>query len=122
MGAFEEELAVLMRAAVAGDEAAYGTFLMAVTSSIRAAARRNLARFGLGPTEAEDVVQDTLLTIHLKRQTWDGDRPISPWISAIVRNKFIDLMRRRGHRLQVLIEGCGRKSRRRRHDGDTRWL
>jgi RNA polymerase sigma factor (sigma-70 family) len=104
MGADEEEWAVLMRAAMAGDEAAYRAFLTAVTPSIRAAARRNLARFSLGASEAEDVVQDTLLAIHLKRQTWDQDRPIGPWISAIARNKFIDLMRRRGRSAQVPIE------------------
>jgi RNA polymerase sigma factor (sigma-70 family) len=104
MGAEEEEWAVLMRAAMAGDETAYRTFLQAVTPSIRAAARRNLARFSLGASEAEDVVQDTLLAIHLKRQTWDHDRPIGPWITAIARNKFIDLMRRRGRNTQVPID------------------
>ncbi len=104
MGANEEEWAVLMRAAMAGDEAAYRTFLTAVTPFIRAAARRNLSRFGLGASEAEDVVQDTLLAIHLKRQTWDQGRPIGPWIAAIARNKFIDLMRRRGRDAQVPIE------------------
>lgn len=104
MGADEEEWAVLMRAAMAGDEAAYRAFLKAITPSVRAVARRNLARFGLGAAEAEDVVQDTLLAIHLKRQTWDQDRPIGPWISAIARNKFIDLMRRRGRNAQVPIE------------------
>lgn len=104
MGAVEEEWAVLMRAAMAGDEAAYRMFLEAVTPSIRATARRNLSRFGQGASEAEDVVQDTLLAIHLKRQTWDQDRPIGPWISAIARNKFIDLMRRRGRAAQVPIE------------------
>jgi len=49
-------------------------------------------------------VQDTLLAVHLKRQTWDQGRPIGPWISAIARNKFIDLMRRRGRNAQVPIE------------------
>lgn len=104
MGIVEEEWAVLMRAAMAGDEVAYRSFLKAVAPSLRAAARRNLARFGLDAAEAEDVVQDALLAIHLKRQTWDQDRPIGPWISAIVRNKFIDLMRRRGRAVQVPIE------------------
>jgi RNA polymerase sigma-70 factor (ECF subfamily) len=104
MGAEEEEWAVLMRAAMAGDEAAYRTFLKAITPSIRATARRNLARFGLANADGEDVVQDTLLAIHLKRQTWDQGRPIGPWISAIARNKFIDLMRRRGRAVQVPIE------------------
>jgi RNA polymerase sigma factor (sigma-70 family) len=104
MSADEEQWAVLMRAATAGDEAAYRTFLKAVTPAIRAAASRNLARYGLAAGDAEDVVQDTLLAIHLKRQTWDSGRPIGPWIAAIARNKFIDQMRRRGHRIQVPIE------------------
>ena len=104
MGADEEEWAVLMRAAMAGDEAAYRAFLKAITPAIRATARRNLARFGLSAADGEDVVQDTLLAVHLKRQTWDQDRPIGPWISAIARNKFIDLMRRRGRAIQVPIE------------------
>lgn len=104
MDANEEEWAVLMRAAMAGDEAAYRTFLKAITPSVRATARRNLARFGLGAADAEDVVQDTLLAIHLKRQTWDQDRAIGPWIGAIARNKFIDLMRRRGRNAGVPLE------------------
>ncbi|MGE0005607.1 MAG: sigma-70 family RNA polymerase sigma factor [Parvibaculaceae bacterium] len=104
MAADEEEWTVLMRAAMAGDEAAYRAFLKAITPFIRAAARRNLARYGLGAADGEDVVQDTLLAIHLKRQTWDRDRPIGPWIAAIARNKFIDLMRRRGRAVHVPIE------------------
>jgi RNA polymerase sigma factor (sigma-70 family) len=104
MGTDEEEWAVLMRSAMMGDEAAYRAFLKAVTPAIRAAARRNLARYSLAAADAEDVVQDTLLAIHIKRQTWDQDRPIGPWIAAIARNKFIDLMRRRGRAVQVPIE------------------
>jgi RNA polymerase sigma-70 factor (ECF subfamily) len=104
MGADEEEWAVLMRNAMMGDEAAYRAFLKAITPSIRTAARRNLTRYNLATADAEDVVQDTLLAIHLKRQTWDQDRPIAPWIAAIARNKFIDLMRRRGRAVQVPIE------------------
>jgi RNA polymerase sigma-70 factor (ECF subfamily) len=104
MGAKEEEWAVLMRAAMAGDQAAYRTFLKAITPAVRAAARRNMVRYGLAHADGEDVVQDTLLAIHLKRQTWDQDRPIGPWIAAIARNKFIDLMRRRGRAVQVPIE------------------
>lgn len=104
MGADEEEWAVLMRAAMAGDEVAYRRFLKVITPSVRAAARRNLARYGLDVADGEDVVQDTLLAIHLKRQTWDQGRPIGPWISAIARNKLIDLMRRRGRAIKVPIE------------------
>ncbi len=52
----------------------------------------------------EDVVQETLLAIHLKRQTWDADQPVTPWVRAIARNKLIDNLRRRGNRTELPIE------------------
>lgn len=59
---------------------------------------------GAPPGDAEDLVQDVLLAIHLKRGTWDPDRPLGPWLSAIVRNKLIDSLRRKGRRVTVTIE------------------
>jgi RNA polymerase sigma-70 factor (ECF subfamily) len=59
---------------------------------------------GASESEAEDVVQEVLLTIHLKRGTWDQSRPIGPWVGAIIRNKLIDVLRRRGRRVSVPIE------------------
>lgn len=90
----EAELAPLFRSALDGDEAAYGAFLRAVAPRIRCLARRRLAP-GTG-IDPEDVVQETLLAIHLKRHTWRRDEPVGPWISAITRYKAIDAMRRRG--------------------------
>ena len=55
-------------------------------------------------SDAEDVVQETLLAIHLKRGTWDVARPIAPWIATIARNKLIDALRRNGHRTSVSID------------------
>jgi RNA polymerase sigma-70 factor (ECF subfamily) len=55
-------------------------------------------------SEAEDIVQEVLLTIHLKQGTWDPSREIGPWLTAITRNKIIDAFRRRGRRIDVPIE------------------
>jgi RNA polymerase sigma-70 factor (ECF subfamily) len=84
----------LMRAANGGDTAAYNRLLTRLAPAVRAVARRGLGRAGLGPEEAEDVVQETLLAIHLKRHTWDPSLPLGPWVRAIARNKLIDSMRR----------------------------
>jgi RNA polymerase sigma factor (sigma-70 family) len=100
----EEEWAVLMRAALDGDAEAYRRFFTLVTPFLRAATRRNGARVGVGPDEVEDVVQETLLALHLKRATWDTDRPIGPWITTIARNKLIDARRRRGARIYLSID------------------
>jgi RNA polymerase sigma-70 factor (ECF subfamily) len=101
----EAEWAGLMRAALAGEQVAYQRLLSALAPLLRALARRGLARSGAGEADAEDVVQETLLAIHLKRHTWDPARPLGPWIRAIARNKLIDHLRRRGGRIDVPIEG-----------------
>jgi RNA polymerase sigma factor (sigma-70 family) len=93
-----------MRAAIVGDAAAYRRFLGSVTPFLRALVRRHVSRAGLTIGDAEDVVQEVLLAIHLKRHTWDQSRPISPWISVISRNKFVDALRRRGYRTNIPIE------------------
>lgn len=100
----ETEWAGLMRAAIAGDAAAYERLLRALTPALRAAARRGLLRSGRGDADAEDVVQETLLAIHLKRHTWDPDKMLGPWVMAIARNKLIDALRRRGRHVSVAID------------------
>jgi RNA polymerase sigma-70 factor (ECF subfamily) len=93
-----------MRAAISGDAGAYRRFLVSVTPHLRAMARRRCHVAGASEGDAEDIVQEVLLAIHLKRGTWDQSRPIGPWIAAIVRNKLIDALRRRGRHVVVPIE------------------
>ena len=100
----EEELASLMRAAKTGDAAAYRRLLSALADMLRRWVRRELARQGYETAEAEDIVQETLLAIHLKRASWDSDRPILPWLRAVTRHKLIDNLRRRGRRIMVPVE------------------
>ena len=78
----EDEWTDLMRSAISGDDAAYHRLLKAITPVLRAATRRGLARAGQPVDQSEDIVQDILLAVHLKRQTWDANAP-----SAEVRPK-----------------------------------
>ena len=41
------------------------------------------------------MVQDTLLTLHRVRQTYDPQRPFSPWLASIAARRGIDGLRRR---------------------------
>jgi RNA polymerase sigma-70 factor, ECF subfamily len=100
----EDEWTGLMRAAISGDGAAYHRLLKAITPVLRAAARRGLARAGQGVDQSEDIVQEILLAVHLKRHTWDVNAPFAPWLFAIARNKLIDALRRRGRRVFVNID------------------
>jgi RNA polymerase sigma factor (sigma-70 family) len=100
----ENDWAVWMRAAMTGDPGAYRQFLVSVAPHVRAVARSRCRMLGAPESEAEDVVQEVLLTIHLKRGTWDQSRQIGPWVAAITRNKLIDVLRRRGRHVSVPIE------------------
>jgi RNA polymerase sigma factor (sigma-70 family) len=93
-----------LRAANSGDATAYRRFLVAVTPHLRAMARHRCRRAGVSDGDAEDIMQEVLLAIHLKRGTWDQSRPIGPWIAAIVRNKLVDTLRRRGRHVTVPID------------------
>ena len=72
----EVEWTDLMRSAIAGDGAAYHRLLKAITPVLRAAARRGLARAGQPVDQSEDIVQDVLLAVHLKRHTWNSAPPL----------------------------------------------
>jgi RNA polymerase sigma-70 factor (ECF subfamily) len=96
-----------MRAANRGDGEAYRRVLEGLTPVLRAWVRRGLAAYGSARDEVEDVVQETLLALHLKRHTWDDARPLLPWVRAIARNKLVDALRRSGRPLHVSIEDVG---------------
>lgn len=93
-----------MGRALDGDDVAYRRLLEALTPVLRAAAIRGFARAGLGTGDVEDVVQETLLAIHLKRHTWDRSQALMPWVVTIARNKLIDTLRRRGRRTELPVE------------------
>ena len=95
---------VLMRAAVSGDAKSYKTLLEVLPGVLRSVTRRGYARFGVEPNDVEDVVQEVLLAIHLKRHTWRVGAPVAPWVMAIARHKLIDALRRRGRQVHIPLE------------------
>lgn len=86
----ERQGAALMRMAQAGDQEAYTSLLLLLTSTTRKFAR---ARLGAVPW-IDDVVQETLLTVHRALQTYDPRRPFGPWFYAIASTRLIDAVRR----------------------------
>ena len=82
----------LMAAAQDGDARAYADLLGQVAPFIRALVRRRCR----DPELIEDVVQDTLLTVHRVRASYDPRRPFSAWLAAIAGRRAIDALRRRG--------------------------
>ncbi len=81
-----------MRASQAGDKRAYATLLRDCEPIIRRAARRA----GVVGDRIEDVVQDTLLTVHNARHTYDPSRSFAAWLSVISQRRAVDALRRTG--------------------------
>ncbi len=88
----DQQFALLMRAAQAGDREAYARLLQDLIPLVRRAVRRQRAL--LKPQDAEDLVQDILLSLHQVRRSYDPTRPFLPWLMAIVRNRVADGARR----------------------------
>lgn len=80
-----------MSAAQAGDGRCYEQLLREITPFVRALVRRHCSN----RHDIEEMVQDTLLTVHRVRQTYDPARPFSPWLAAIAARRSIDALRRR---------------------------
>ena len=93
--ASEDRLRDLLVRGLAGDASTYHAFLKELSAHLRAFFRRRLTRL---PNEVEDLVQETLLAVHNQRHTYDAGQPLTAWVHAIARYKFIDLLRRRAVR------------------------
>lgn len=79
-----------MTLAQQGDGTAYAELLTMLAATVRAYARR---RLGETPV-IDDVVQETLLSVHAARRSYDPRRPFAPWFYAILSNRLADARRR----------------------------
>jgi RNA polymerase sigma-70 factor (ECF subfamily) len=87
----EEKLRALMLASLSGENAAYHRLLQALAPILRGYFRRRLRD---AEEDVEDLVQETLISIHSRRETYDSARPFTVWAFAVARHKLIDLLRR----------------------------
>lgn len=88
--ALDRRWAQLMTAAQAGDRAAYDRLLRESAHFIQ----RVAARQGVPADRVDDVVQDTLTTLHRVRATYDPSRSFTAWLRAIAQRRSIDHLRR----------------------------
>jgi RNA polymerase sigma-70 factor (ECF subfamily) len=98
---YDLDWSIMMARAQSGDKDAYHRLLTAIVPYLRA---RALVRLG-SVQEAEECVQDTLLTIHEARQSYDPTRPFGPWLVAIADRRIADRLRhiRRRQRLNEAV-------------------
>jgi RNA polymerase sigma-70 factor, ECF subfamily len=101
----EPELRALMLAGLDGDEASHKMLLMKLSAYLRAYFKGQLMRIGRGPTDAEDLLQETLIALHTRRHTYDRSQLLTPWVYAIARYRLVDYLRRtKAASLDVQVE------------------
>lgn len=86
----EARAAAWMRRAQQGDQQAYADLLGLLTTATKRFVR---GRSGSVPW-VDDVVQETLLSVHRARHTWNPVRPFAPWFYAIASHRAVDVYRR----------------------------
>jgi RNA polymerase sigma-70 factor (ECF subfamily) len=83
------ELTRKLLAGLAGDRAAYADFLNQLSPILRRVIGRKIP---MG--DVEDVLQEVLISIHKARHTYDGERPLIPWVMAITSFRITDCLRK----------------------------
>lgn len=101
MDSVEVQLKILMLAGLAGDAEAHQRLLSAAAVRLRAYFGRRLGR---DAADVEDLVQETLIAIHQRRDSYNPALPFTAWLHAIARYKLIDHYRRSGIRTHVPLD------------------
>lgn len=97
----EAALHALMCRGLEGDAKAHAALLSAAADLLRKFFNR---RLGGAASHTEDLVQETLISIHTRRATWDRARPLLPWLYAVARYRLIDFFRAMNIRQTVPLD------------------
>jgi len=83
------ESTALFRSGLEGNREDYARFLTAITPLLKRVVGRRLAA-----CDVEDVTQEILISIHKARHTYDGLRPLMPWLTSIAKFRMSDHLRK----------------------------
>ncbi|MBU6235835.1 MAG: sigma-70 family RNA polymerase sigma factor [Alphaproteobacteria bacterium] len=88
-----------------GDGRAYAQLLRLAAQYIRNYV--GLRVTGKDRAAIEDIVQDTLLALHTRYQSYDPSMPFLPWLKTIAHHKLVDHWRRQNIAFLVSIDDTG---------------
>ncbi|MGB5076684.1 MAG: sigma factor, partial [Sphingorhabdus sp.] len=88
MIANEDVLRDLMKRSQAGDKQAYAVLLEQMSRWLTRFFSRKIAYHAV-----DDLVQETLISVHRKRASYNSSRPFLPWLAAIARYRWVDRLR-----------------------------
>lgn len=91
---------ILMDRYLAGESEAYGQLVRRYERELFSYLMRMLGDANL----AEDVFQNTFLTVHVKRHLFGVGRPFRPWLYTLATNQAIDALRRNGRHARPSLD------------------
>ena len=94
MGALDDADAALLARCRAGDETAFADVYARHASRVYSIAYRIV-----GPSEAEDLVQDIFLQAHRKLGSFRGESALGTWLFRLATNACVDALRSRQARM-----------------------
>ena len=87
----DEAAACMARIVASRDREAFKTLFLAFAPKVKG----YLVRHGAGAVQAEELAQETMLTVWRKAEQYDAARaPVSAWVFTIARNLRIDVLRK----------------------------
>jgi RNA polymerase sigma-70 factor (ECF subfamily) len=95
----DQKLSHLMEQTQAGDKIAYGQLLAACEQWLR-----RYFTYRIEPGMVDDLIQETLISLHKKRASFDPDRPFLPWLAAIARYRWVDALRQSYRRKEDCLD------------------
>jgi RNA polymerase sigma-70 factor, ECF subfamily len=100
----EKVLKELMMASLDGDQTSYQKFLRSVSEIVKGYLKKRCHY--ISEDRIEDLVQEVLLSVHLKRSSYRTDLAFLPWLFTITRHKLIDDVRaeKRKEKLSMAFE------------------
>lgn len=93
MSELESELKQLFLLSLQGETRSYEEFLQRVSLLLRGYLMKTMNPRLRSQEQVEDLVQEVLISIHKKRDLYDVNQPLLPWIYAIARYRLIDSLR-----------------------------
>ncbi len=88
MKASEDSLRSLMIRSQSGDKQAYTVLLNEAGNWLR-----RFFSYKIPADAIDDLVQDTLISVHRKLASYDSTRAFLPWLAAIARYRWVDRLR-----------------------------
>ncbi|MBX7146761.1 MAG: sigma-70 family RNA polymerase sigma factor [Alphaproteobacteria bacterium] len=88
-----------MRLTLTGDKKAYKQLLIALQPWLMAFFTKRVPS-----AVVEDLVQETMITLHEKRHTYNPSQPFMPWLITIAKHRWIDYLRKIYRHQEVALD------------------